>query len=176
MRNSMIGAINSASQVIAGYNKKKEEMAEKEKKQKKLENMQKYYDENKDTLIVNFDEEGNPQFREKNPQEISQQATMNYKQSLIQKKQSGIPLTPSEEYTLSGGYKAPVQSAADKYYERLNNEARGDFNIDSQQPQVETPQGIPTGLVTVKSPDGVEGTIPSNQLDEALKAGYTKVQ
>jgi len=28
--------------------------------------------------------------------------------------------------------------------------------------------------ITVISPDGVEGTIPASQLDEALKSGYKK--
>jgi len=38
------------------------------------------------------------------------------------------------------------------------------------------PSTAPTQSVRVKSPDGVVGTIPANQLAEALKSGYTQVK
>jgi len=35
---------------------------------------------------------------------------------------------------------------------------------------------VPTGRITVKSPDGSVGTIPAEQLEEALKSGYAQVK
>jgi hypothetical protein len=46
----------------------------------------------------------------------------------------------------------------------------------AQAPPTAQPTNAATGRVTVKSPDGTVGTIPTTQLQEALSNGYTQVQ
>ena len=173
MRNSMVAAIQAAQQSIAGYEKKKAELAEQEKQQKKIENMQKWMTENKDNYTIRIDKEGNPIVTELGPREKAQKFENQYKQQLMQKKQQGIALAPEEEYALSG-YRAPAKSAMESYYESLNAEAMG--GGQPQQPNQPRPTAQPGGQVKVKSPEGQVGTIPENQLDEALKAGYPRIQ
>lgn len=160
--------INAATKFLSSYLAAEE----KKKQQTQLENTRKKMEEamNSGDYQIGINENGMISLKAFTPEDkIKAQKSQFELQELkriIAKRDAGEPLTEAEEFQLTG-YRKPAPNMWG---------AMGDMGFGQGQPQTTptpTPQG---GRVTVVSPDGKRGSIPANQLQQALSAGYKQVK
>lgn len=166
--NDVLNGINSASQVISGYLGEQEKQKEKQRVESTRKKMEQAM--NSGDYRISMRDDGTIGLVALTPEDkIKAQKSQFELQELkriIAKRDAGEPLTEAEEFMLTG-YKKPAPNMWGVI---------GNNDMFNPPPQTPPPKPIPTGRVNVISPDGKRGSIPANQLQEALRAGYKQVR